>query len=320
MDNTRTLLWAIVVGLAWLRLNSWSQIDIPLEFPLTGDVLITDSSGVRFRWRAVPGATHYRLQVSDRANFSRLYVDAQLQQRSGWIRAIVRGLRRDGVYWWRVQAINTSGLSIWSPSWQFVLGQRVQIPQDLVPSEGCTLAWNSAVRLSWHAAIEAHRYALEVSCTKSFDSVVFRVEVPTAFVTLYDLKPGNVYFWRVRAFSTAGDRSPWSAIAHFRLAPLPTPQEEILQRPMASTTSAERNRPMVRVASDSLTGSITLFASEPLDGRVQLYDVVGRKVVELSIAGATQVTIPGTRLAVGSYVLVATTRGHQWVAGLEVLQ
>ncbi len=67
-------------------------------------------------WNAVGGAASYQVQVSSRSDFSTGLISQNGITLSSFA---VSGLANETTYFWRVNAKNAGGTSIWSPVWQF---------------------------------------------------------------------------------------------------------------------------------------------------------------------------------------------------------
>jgi hypothetical protein len=87
-------------------------------------VLITpenDSANVPLdvvlKWNSVTGATQYQLQVSETLDFITFVVDSTISGNEFVVEEDV--LSNNKKYYWRVRAVNTEGVSVWSEVWFF---------------------------------------------------------------------------------------------------------------------------------------------------------------------------------------------------------
>ncbi len=105
-----------------------------LDYP--SDMADTVALDVQFRWKAVPGASTYRLQVSRDSVFMKLVMD---ESELAAPFAAARGLSDNTVYYWRVNAANEAGTGGWSPFRRF---------KTAVPSAAAAFQSASSTRCS----------------------------------------------------------------------------------------------------------------------------------------------------------------------------
>jgi len=161
-------------------------------------------------WDTVPGATSYEVQASTSATFaatvfSRLGIAGNAQQ--------ITGLDSGVLYFWRVNAANTSGPGPWSDAWNFTTIAVWGAPPLAAPANG---SLNQAVspHLAWAGTNGAQWYTVQVSTDAGFSTQVFGQSgiTPTSEV-VGGLQNLTTYYWRVNAFNgvmSSGWSGAWS--------------------------------------------------------------------------------------------------------------
>ncbi|MFN4133029.1 MAG: hypothetical protein ACK4GQ_01480, partial [Candidatus Hadarchaeales archaeon] len=138
---------------------------------------------------------------------------------------------QDGKYWWRVRAVDRSGLvGEWSDNLVFIV-DRVppHIPTPLLPLNGITTSDNTPY-FTWENVLDntdnaqdvsgLHHFDLEISDTPSFATISYRKE--NIYENWFTLPAENslsvgTWYWRVRAVDRAGNASKWSENFAFRV-------------------------------------------------------------------------------------------------------
>ncbi len=77
-------------------------------------------------WGNTPGAMTYRFQLATDSLFSAVVLDDSPIASE---RYTPKGLAGNSTYWWRVNATNTAGTSVYSPSWKFTTRRPYAVPQ-----------------------------------------------------------------------------------------------------------------------------------------------------------------------------------------------
>jgi len=187
--------------------SAFSALEQPsLAPPSQLVVSYNDDQSVTLRWQAVPKARYYRFQISEVRDFSVVRTDAMILQARSWVRATVAGLYPDREYWWRVQSIADAIESAWSSPVRIQMERwSVGVPEELLPSDGATLAFGG-VRLSWRPCERATSYCLQLAQSPRFDDDVIEVEtvlsrglsniaVPRARITIGEYAQGVEQQW-----------------------------------------------------------------------------------------------------------------------------
>jgi len=104
---------------SWSKLQTFRTLPNPpdktiLQSPADKEISVATNPAV-LAWNPVPGASSYRLQVSDAATFSTLKFDTSI---SGNIFK-TDSLVYDKLYYWRISAKNSGGSGVWSDTWNF---------------------------------------------------------------------------------------------------------------------------------------------------------------------------------------------------------
>jgi hypothetical protein len=188
-------------------------------------------------WFKCQNTVHYRVQVSESADFTILTVNDSTVSDTA---KAISGLKYGTTYYWRVQALNQYASSSFSVVWNFM----TTLPPPLIPL--LTLPSNGALgvsinpTLSWNASSRATSYQLQVSTDSSFASTVYNQSGITGeSQSVNGLSNNTVYYWRVNA-TNAGGTSSWSTpIWHFTITyhTLP-PGELIFEENFNYTTSS----------------------------------------------------------------------------------
>ena len=172
-------------------------------------------SKVTFNWDDVPGATSYKIQVSEKSDFSVLLVNIKTLDSTYFYDTI---LKNNTTYYWRVRPKFGLVKGVWSATWRFIsmdpLAKAVQVaPPDkqILYTDSVTLEWNSVYRAAQYKVVIAKDLAFttKVASLKTSDL--------TATFTL----PDGKYFWRVRALDPYGAKGAWSAIRSFKVDAVP---------------------------------------------------------------------------------------------------
>jgi hypothetical protein len=169
------------------------------------------STSPTLSWNASTGAVTYRLQVSTVSNFTTtVYNDST---RTNTLQAIT-GLNSGSTYYWRVNAKNAAGTSVYSNVWSFSTIAPPVAPVLVAPVNAAVNV-SPSPELSWLASTGAVTYRLQVSTGSGFATTVYDDSTLTSLLkTMTGLTSGNTYYWRVNAKNNSGT-SNYSTIWHF---------------------------------------------------------------------------------------------------------
>ena len=192
-----------------------------------GDGTTTADNTPTFTWSAVAGATQYRIQIDNSADFSNPEVDATTANTSYTTNALV-----DGVYHWRAQAQDAVGnWSDWSAARSLTISAKLAPPALNSPSDGTTTADHTPT-FTWNAVAGATQYRLQVDDNAGFGNPEVDATTANTSYTAGALADG-VYHWQVQAQDAVGNWSDWSEARSLTVKPsginLPTVTEVRLQ-------------------------------------------------------------------------------------------
>jgi fibronectin type III domain protein/WD40 repeat protein len=211
-----TYYWRLVVGGQPAATPIyWTLVIIPplptapvLVLPLTGSS--TNNDLVDLSWNAVSypyGSLAYEVQVDNNNGFT----SPEFSLNGLGSTSITTTALADGIYWWRVRAVNLSGgMSPWSTVSIFTVDtQPPSVPSLTLPADNSTVL-TSFPTFSWGSISDAVRYEIQVD-TVNPPARTYRV-TSASFTPFSPLLVGGAVYWRVRAFDAAGNVSNWSAV------------------------------------------------------------------------------------------------------------
>jgi hypothetical protein len=207
LANNTTYYWK-VSATNGTETSAWSMVWCFTTVPLPAPVLTAPNGSTvipaALSWGGVPGATTYTVQVATASTFATTVFTAS----GSTTTMVVDSLNIDQTYFWRVNAGNSAGASLWSIAWSFFI---VSGP-PAVPAQGSYNNSDPAV-LSWNSAAGASSYAFQVSDDYYFSTTTFSQSGITG--TSFTL-PANIGggYWEVNASNVCGT-SAWSSVWSF---------------------------------------------------------------------------------------------------------
>jgi hypothetical protein len=167
------------------------------------------------QWSASSGATSYQVQVSTSDNFSSTSFN---QSDIAATQVTVSALNASTTYYWRVKASNDYGTSDWSTTRRFTTCAPPPAPTLSSPANNAT-GVAIAPNLQWNASSGATSYQVQVSTASDFNTTIFnQSNITTTEVSVSPaLNVNTIYYWRVKAFNSAGN-SDWSSAWIFATA------------------------------------------------------------------------------------------------------
>lgn len=162
-------------------------------------------------WNNVPGATSYRVQVSTDPNFATTIINAVTGANSQY--QVPTALAYNTLYYWRANATNAGGTSLWSSVWDFTTIITVPLaPTLLLPANAATGVILTPF-FDWTDVSGATKYRLQISTSNVFTNIVYdNANIATSEYVLPSgyLIGSTQYYWRVAAIN-AGGQGAYSA-------------------------------------------------------------------------------------------------------------
>jgi len=167
------------------------------------------ASKVTFAWDAISEAAVYKLQLSDKPDFSVLLINVKIANPTYFFDNF---LNYNQIYYWRIKPIFADIKGPWSPTWQFTSMDRLTQPLIIAPANDATIDY-SGVTFEWSAVDNADQYKVVIAKDALFQNKVtsFKTTDATATINL----PDGKYFWRVRPLDPYGAKGPWSDYRKF---------------------------------------------------------------------------------------------------------
>lgn len=149
---------------------------------------------LRFKWDGVDGAVTYRVQLSERDDFTSLVLDSTNIN----INYMNYNLKKnETAYYWRVKAQDANNTSVWSdPSW---LRTAIGFPTRVSPVSG-TQKLAKTVLFKWQKPSPYTYDRLQVANDPEFSSIVYDKRA-LPFDSIYLTMPDQfaTYYWRVQS-------------------------------------------------------------------------------------------------------------------------
>ncbi|MBI5403941.1 MAG: T9SS type A sorting domain-containing protein [Ignavibacteriae bacterium] len=257
--------------------------------------------GQVFDWSEPVGAVSYRIQISTSPTFS----STVLNQVTGYASQYTVSssiFTSNTVYYWRVNATNTSGTSGWSSVWRVITQAVLPLPPSIIYPCG-QINVPLTLTLDWTDVPGATSYRIQFNPSGIFDTVVASSEVtiPAGRLTYY-----TVYFWRVAAINNSGQGS-WSTLCNFRTitsskiiqlsSEIPVEYKLFNNYPNPFNPNTNIRYTIPKMSSlHALSGDLVLL---------KIFDVTGKEVVTLvnekQPPGVYEVTFNGSDLPSGIY-------------------
>lgn len=158
------------------------------------------SNNIVFKWENQPNSALYRIQISNRSDFSNLIVNVSNIQGTTYQ---VAKLTDNTTYYWRVRGYNGTVFGTYSQTWSFKTGTE-SINSEfmvLVSPKNNEINLGYSIPISWQAFTNASSYLVEVSESSNF-SIMFisQLGITSTSFGLNLLKPNTKYFWRITPY------------------------------------------------------------------------------------------------------------------------
>lgn len=173
-----------------------------LVSPATSLILNDNTPGLD--WNGVPDGITYQVQIDNTLNFA-----SPEQDSTGVATDYTASLLGDGLYYWRVRALNSfNAPGAWSAARIFTVDTSAPVaPMLLLPANGTSSSLLQPV-FKWGAVAGAIRYEMQLGTLNPPTVTVLNANglsfVPPGPLLL------KTYYWRVRAIDVAGNVSAWS--------------------------------------------------------------------------------------------------------------
>ena len=175
---------------------------------------ISQPINLNFKWRWSIEAVYYRLQIATDINFNNIVFN--IQNITDTIKNVT-GLNNNTNYWWRVNASNALGTSVYSAVWKFTtIISAPAAPVLVSPANGATLVATNPL-LDWNTSATAESYRVQVSTDSGFTSTVYdssNITITQFRIPNNGLNINTTYYWRVNA-TNVGGTGPYSTVFNF---------------------------------------------------------------------------------------------------------
>ncbi|TAL69415.1 MAG: M6 family metalloprotease domain-containing protein [Bacteroidetes bacterium] len=193
----------------WSSINDFViQLAPPVLVSPNKDATVNPDS-VSFNWNTVPGATSYKLLVSEEQNFSTLIINDSA------ITATIynyNNLTKNQDYYWKVSAKSPFNTGEWSEIWKFSTSFESPVLEFPPNNEsGIPLI----VEFRWNVLSDANFYHIRVSTSQNFNIVL--IDDSTLTLNNYNysqLAKNTRYYWQVRA-KKGSIWGNWSSVWNF---------------------------------------------------------------------------------------------------------
>ncbi|HAL64016.1 MAG: Protease-associated PA [Bacteroidetes bacterium 38_7] len=252
-------------------------------------------------WNAANGVTKYDYEISTNPEF-----EEPLHFVTDKTSATPTGITFGGQYYWRVRGRHTEDTSSWGASRSFTV-----IPYPILksPANGDTNV-NTQPLFSWEPMTGIDAYQLQYDTDPNFlDGFISPAigDSLSSYRCPYILEKNTVYYWRMRVTANS-DTSQWSPAFSFTtsrgIGMIENDFDKINIYPIPA-----KNFLNVRFPS-SVSGQTT----------IQLIDLVGQKIIELSVNISTQdlYRINVSHLKSGIYILRISNHGNTFVRKVSI--
>jgi photosystem II stability/assembly factor-like uncharacterized protein len=197
---------------AWSSPTSFTirTIDSAAPFPSSpANHAVNIPLSTSLSWSAYPGAVSYRVQVAADSFFTLPLVNDSIPNST----RIFNASTNSTLYFWRVNARLSSGVTAWSPVQRFTTtAPSPPVPVLNTPAHNAIAVSFPNTTVTWNASSGAITYRLQVSTVSNFATTLRDTVVTGATSALVtNLTVNGVYYWRVSAENGAGSSAFSSA-------------------------------------------------------------------------------------------------------------
>lgn len=194
-------------SLVWRMTINQPTIAIPTLL-LPADLSTESTDLPTFSWENVENATNYQIQIDNEIDFSSPVFDNVSVDTS---QTPELGLN-DGIYYWRVRAINTFETpGEWSEVRTLTINIPPAIPTLLLPDNNSTDNTGLPTFI-WESVEGADNYEIQVDNDNDFNSPIIDNITAEASITPESGLSDGTYFWRVRAINSNETPGDWSSV------------------------------------------------------------------------------------------------------------
>jgi hypothetical protein len=179
--------------------------------PWKGDVLTT--SKVTFDWDDIIDAELYKIQLSEKQDFSTLVFSIKTTESTYSYDSF---LKYSSTYYWRIKVKTDDTWGAWSPVWKFYSMDPLAPPMLLDPTHKAFLN-DSSMSLTWEPVVNAAEYKVQVSKDPLFTTKLVKEKISMLTLTPSYVFTDGKYYWRVRAIDASGGKGPWSEVHIFKV-------------------------------------------------------------------------------------------------------
>jgi hypothetical protein len=188
---------------------------------------------VALNWNAVLLASKYNVQVATDSLFNSLVVnDTNVITNS---RSLI-GLSNSTKYFWRVNASNIGGTSLYSLIFNFTTIIGAPGVPVLVSPVNNSFNQTLTLTLSWNSVTGASTYGVQVSTDSAFSNIFFIDTIISATTRqISSLNNFTKYFWRVKGINISGSAGYSAAFNFTTILSAPTLLSPVNGEPQGST-------------------------------------------------------------------------------------
>lgn len=180
------------------------------ETPPDPPVLLSPADGTfsiitspQLNWNASNTAFFYNLQVSRTDSFNTFVLDDNVGNVTS---KLISNLSKDTKYYWRANATNLFGTSVWSKINSFTTGKNPTAPQQIFPQNN-VMDQEIPLGFIWNSSDSASSYILRIRILKNTgeSTLIYEQNVGTdTMKTVAGLNHFTKYHWDVSAVNTFG--------------------------------------------------------------------------------------------------------------------
>ena len=300
-DNT-TYYWRVT---ALNNAGNSSDTSSTFNYTTGKSVLVTATNGATsvstsptLSWNKTTGANTYRLEVNTKSDFTGapVFDNASLTDTT----QALSGLSYNTTYFWKVTA-SSNAIAKTATSSVYSFTTQLEKPQLTYPGNGAIVD-SIAVNLKWDTVTGANKYVVEMNSKNDFSGTVIK-PIDTVTVTSLTLNSGldkdSTYYWRVKALSSSGNFSDYSASYSFTTA--------IATGIKTLTGIIPTNFAVYQNYPNPFNPSTIIRYALPSESKVKItvYNILGQQIKELlyttESAGYHEVTFNASNLASGIY-------------------